>query len=384
LVHFQKGLTVMDQVLLRVIGLVCVLLASTSQFVLAKDAASKPINLSCGAKSQEACRTWADELYEREEFNAALSLYTELCANDYPYACHSVGYIHAEVFIENPVMSIALESYEKGCKLNYPSSCHNLGVAYEFWEGVDEPVEKVVALYTKGCELNYANSCYNLAINYEEGDGVKQSDDKYLELNKKSCTLKEARGCEVVGDHYDGTGDMKQSLKFHLMGCELNYAYSCQQTAWKYGYDLGDERDFALYYKYNVMACEMSDGAACRNAGRVLLGYTDIRDPKAPLDEAKGLALVLRACEDYEFSAACGDAASAYEDGDGTKVDLTLSHQLYTRGCDSLDPPNAYSCYKLGHVYFDGNDVIDVDEKRSEYYFQKTCDLGDEDGCDQL
>lgn len=374
----------MDQVLLRVIGLVCVFLASTSQLVSAKDTASKPANLSCGAKSQEACRTWADEFYDREEFESALSLYTELCEKDYPYACHSVGYIHGEGFIETPAMSAALESYRKGCRLNYPSSCHNLGVAYEFWEGVDEPAEKVVELYTKGCELKYANSCYNLAINYEEGDGVKQSDDKYLELNKKACSLKEARGCEVIGDHYDDTGEMKQSLKFHLMGCELDYAYSCQQAAWKYGYDLGDERDFALYYKYNVMACEIGDGAVCRNAGRVLLGYTDIRDPKAALDEAKGLELVLHACRDYEFAEACGDAAFAYENGDGSKVNLTLSHQLYARGCDDLEKPSSYTCYQLGDIYFDGNDAIDEDEKKSEHYFKKSCDLGDEDGCDQM
>lgn len=92
----------MDQVLLRVIGLVCIFLASTSQLVSAKDTASKPANLSCGAKSQEACRTWADEFYGREEFESALSLYTELCEKDLSLCLPQGGLYPWRRFHRNP------------------------------------------------------------------------------------------------------------------------------------------------------------------------------------------------------------------------------------------------------------------------------------------
>lgn len=367
---------------LRVLFLSALFTLFCSQSIIAEPE-SKAASL-CSSTFDSDCLKEGDAHYEAGRYSQALSLYNELCNKDNAEACHNKGWVNEKGLVETASGEEAIASYRKGCQLNYRKSCHNLAVAYEFWPTVDEPVEKVAELYSKGCDLGYANSCFNLAINYAEGDGVEQNFDEYLRLNERACVLKEARGCEVLGDHYDDTAQMKLSLKFHLMGCELGEAYNCQQAAWKYGYDLGEERDYGLYHKYNVTACDMGNRAACHNAGRMLIGYSEIEAPSFASDKKKGLEYLMQACHELEFAVACADAGDAYEKGDGTKVDLKLSRDLQKRGCDDLEEPSSYACYSLAYIYYYGNDSFKRDKKKSRRYFKKACDLGDEEACDYV
>lgn len=364
--------------------LVSLLSLCGAQATIANTNVSLTTSKECANKTLTECKAIADSDFDMENYEGALALYSSLCQSDVPHACHRVAWMHQTQTGVTQNLKTAINYYQKACDLNHGQGCQNLAVIYEFWVETDTPVAKIVELYKKGCDLNNADACANLAINYSQGDGVEKDDDKYIVLTKKSCALDNDTACEDIGDHYDETGEMEMSLQYHLKACELNSAYGCQQSAWKYSEDLGDKLDFAKAHIYNTKACDLENGAACNNLGRVYIGYSDTPDPDVKIDKVKGLKLLVSACYDYEIASGCGAAGYAYDEGDGVDKDQALGHKLFVRGCDELEDPSSANCFNLGNSYQYGNDVVKKNKKKAQHYYNKSCELGSESGCDKL
>ena len=116
--------------------------------------------------------------------------------------------------------------------------------------------------------------------------------------------------------------------------------------------------------------------AGCNNYGRALLHWDEI-DNALKINERLGVSLLEKACSDQ--MQACTGAGYAYLKGIGVEQDLSKSHQLYEKACDS-DDPVSQSCLRLGNSYKYGYGAQKSTIK-ANYYYQKACELGNEEAC---
>lgn len=120
-----------------------------------------------------------------------------------------------------------------------------------------------------------------------------------------------------------------------------------------------------------VAKCDAGVGMACSSAGRRLHTGDGV-----PIDKARAVDLVARACEAGEGAGACNAAGTLLSEGDR---DLSRAAVCFERACSEAYAP---SCGMLALAYRDGRGVArDVD--RAAQLFGKACDLGLEAACVQ-
>lgn len=176
-----------------------------------------------------------------------------------------------------------------------------------------------------------------------------------------------------------------------------------------------DARAIACVARTLTEACSLGDARSCGFAGRLLLdGRVE------PRDAVRGLAMVVRACDDGEriaCSAAvrwlldadhvqeahaetglrdwliaeqrcltseaseCLRAALSFEGGEGAPArDPARAAQQYARGCNL---GNSLACNALG-VALDYGEGVARDPERAVAAFERACKMGDSLGCANL
>lgn len=195
--------------------------------------------------------------------------------------------------------------------------------------------EKTVKIFSRLCEEGDAQACFNTAHMYATGSGVKQSFKSAVTLYKRACEAGSYQGCWFLGvayEHGDGVKiDAARADELKNMACRM-------QGGAELCVELGDAHyaseqiaDALGLYK---IACEAKSGTGCRNAGQILEHVLQ-RDPSDVL-------------------------------------------RLYAKGCELSD---AWACFSAGTIYYNG-ELAPKDTNRALEYFTKSCELGEENGCD--
>lgn len=184
------------------------------------------------------------------------------------------------------------------------------------------------------CDHNNPTACLQLGAMYHVGDGVKQSFSKAKELYAQTCSLGMGSGCANLGYLYENGQigrNYAKAAEFYEKGCVLGDADSCASLAILYENGNGVSEDLQQAVNYHDRACSAGLASSCAH-----------------------LALLYEQAENYEYAA--------------------IYHQ---NGCDAGD---AKECSLIARMYYYGQGVSQNEEKAREL-FKKSCDLGDETGC---
>jgi TPR repeat protein len=249
----------------------------------------------------------------------------------------------------------------------------------------DENYAKGYTLYKKACDVDKsAEACYELGRAYYKGIGLWELQKVAKEFYEKGCKLGEKRACEEIaklneqapkdyerGFEADDRGDDRTAIELYSRSCDANYLKACNALGYKYFEDK-DRKTYSKAAELFGRACDGGEISACANLGRAYYMGMGVKQ-----DYAKAYKLYEKACADGE-RVSCANLANAYQTGDGVKRDLLKAYDLHAKACNLND---LGACYDLISLYSD--DLKDKSARDPARYFNKLCELGYEDMCQE-
>jgi TPR repeat protein len=163
-----------------------------------------------------------------------------------------------------------------------------------------------------------------------------------------------------------------KSVSLFLKACTGGAVGDCEQLGNIYQYGLGLPYNYSLALPAYSRAC---DGAVAKGCDD--LAYMYRQGYGVTADYAQAMTLYARACDMGEASD-CEVVGSWSETGTGDgKVDYAKAAVYFAKGCDKN---NSLSCSNLGELYRRG-DGVEKNIDKAKTLFNKSCDLGYQQGC---
>lgn len=139
------------------------------------------------------------EKYKNGNNDDAMELFEEACSYGDGQICNLVG----RHFAQNFKFDEAVNFYEKGCEKNDLDSCNNLGMMYKRGKGVWKSKSKAIKLFRKSCTATFLTPCANLAIEYIDGEDIGMDMGIVKERIEKDCKNGNAESCFALALMYD-------------------------------------------------------------------------------------------------------------------------------------------------------------------------------------
>lgn len=330
------------------------------------------LNKKCTDGNDSICEKYAIELYEKEDFQSARDMFSNLCEKGFGTSCGYMG----KIFYDEFDYSRAYEYSNKSCLLNQDqSACLLKGKLLATGQGVTKNTNEAQQIFKNGCDQKSKESCHELFDMYWKGNGVKSNRSLAMKYAEKACNLGDSESCLIIG-----------TLNLPLM--------------------TNDKEAQKKSFYSNLKACELNDGRGCGFvAGFYIRGHVVAKDPLKTFEYAK------KGC-DLKDGRACGLVADCYERGFGINQDVNMSNAYNIKGCELNDPQacdniglvyqkaqdyisanDAFSkacggdigggCYELGMNYWGGLGVVQNINTAMDYLV-KSCDLNSPEGCETL
>lgn len=230
--------------------------------------------------------------------------------------------------------NLAGQLFAKACMLDNIKGC-TFGISIYQQQNENGIVKE---LAKKGCELNDAPACFELFYQLKDTNPseAKLYFDKFCELDPAN-----ASDCEIIRKEQKKKRDI---LSSHVAGCKNGDSQECNMAGLDYSglHNNESTSDYKLAIAYLSKGCKLNNKFACSNLGDLYLHAE--RDSKGfylAKDTKKAFDLKVKACN--------------------------LSNKV--------------GCYDVGVMYHNGTGVR-RNSKKSNEYFGKACDLGDQQGCD--
>lgn len=234
----------------------------------------------------------------------------------------------------------------------------------------------------QACEQGDAEACWVIGDrHYEAGQEHDDPEEIALALTylEKACDLGKGLACNSAGYVHDaGLGGVREdhvlAQKFYRKACDAGNETGCENSALMraYGaiYPPDEEPD-----KLDLSKCERGNPRSCYAAAVALLG-------REPLDEfaEKAATYLEKACRGGHGQA-CVELAYLHKEGLGVAYDLALVQMYREKACAA---GNFVGCHCLAWDHMKGKDGAPEDEKQSQMYFRKACDLGWSNACDMI
>lgn len=134
----------------------------------------------------------AYQLYERGEFQKALPLLLESCAQRNIDACKLSASIYANE--KTPDQEKILQVLNLACEYGEISSCYLTSRGYELIELYPQMIHAL----QNGCRWGDPTLCLELGLHYFQGQVIQQNTQQSLELWIKACYGKKKQGCELA------------------------------------------------------------------------------------------------------------------------------------------------------------------------------------------
>ncbi len=228
---------------------------------------------------------------------------------------------------------------QRACDEGSAAACTVLGDAYATGVGVPKDEFRAADLFRRGCDLGDPRACLSLAEAHRTGNGALVDPKRALQLYSRACEGQEPLACRAVGDLYTlgalGDADGKAAGYWYWRACTLEDAHSC--TAAGLWVERGEARrtvgsrdGLPLFER----ACDAGDHRACALLGeRLLRGVAGARrDPGA------AYGWFTRGCEPPEDLEACRALGVGLLDGRYLPRDEARGVVLLERACEQHDP----------------------------------------------
>jgi uncharacterized protein len=277
----------------------------------------------------------------------------------------------AKVAYDNGQFNKSVSLYSKACKNKNGKACMQLGWLYDNGLGVQQDPFKSVDLYTKGCNYGDGMSCNLIGQMYYQGRIVGNDDMKALGFFKKGCALNDSWACVGVTNVEDKHGIYNKS--------NVSKAYSLS----------GFNKNNDDVIKNKISLCNNGNIDECLVAGLSYLGGKE----GFPKDRNKAIYFSSKACnsnEPIKNAHGCILVSSIYanieKDIQKSKLFFNKAVEKFTSACED---GNSKGCLVIAGMYkedtvLSGIELLKKDMKKSNLYYQKACDLGEEKGCMNL
>lgn len=276
-----------------------------------------------------------------------VALLTESCKQKLAPACTVLGFVYLNGRGTTADPGKALAAYEMGCDLGDDDGC--IGAADVYSRGLLGQVDhgSAIPLLDKACKRGSGNACVKLAEKYAGALGTKQDDDKAAALYKQAF---QALSMQCPGD-----------------------ATACYQLGNLLTEGKGTEKDATAAFKAFDAGCDSGSGDACYEVARAYYTGSGVTQ-----DQPKAIAVLGRACVQYDSATACHDAVVTAEDmKDVMTPDDMLA--MAKRACE-LD---ARQCDVMGHLYGMGT-IVAEDQNNAVHYYQIACEAGSALSCSAM
>jgi len=227
--------------------------------------------------------------------------------------------------------------FKQSCEANIPESCVTLGALYIYGRGVEQNYQKAAALYQKACDLDGVVGCNILASNYRDGtEDMPQNYEKAISLFQRSCTLGDPSACEDLVKMFTQNlgGIQNAKTKKHTLqkACDLGSQASCQKLDAKYSVGSYIEKE-----------CKENNAHSCFQ-----LGIMYKQGKSVPKAHQKALVFLQKACNN-SHAMACYELGSIYQYGQSTTQDFPKAAQAYQQACDYNE---SFGCNKAGFIFY--------------------------------
>ncbi|MDR2364681.1 MAG: sel1 repeat family protein [Zoogloeaceae bacterium] len=340
---------------------------------------------------------------EAGDMASATEYYEEACAANHFKGCNYLGVITEEEDIKK-----AARLYQKSCEGGYAAACRNLGNMYYAGEGVEQNPGQAARLYAKACDGGSWNGCAYLGMLHETGDGVEKSIEKANALHEKAFTYslqacatennekEDSNSCyNLMGKNYENENndevkqDYTKAARFYEKSCNNGNSEGCNHLRLLYEAGNGVEKNIktaaALHEKtfaQSERSCaDKADVSRCYNE----LGARYEEGETFKQDSTKAARLYEKSCA-RENSEGCIRLAMLYEAGhggaSGRKKARALREKTFLRHMQACEEKGRETCYELAHEYEYSR--YNDNSGRMATLYEKACDKGSGDGCEQL
>lgn len=175
---------------------------------------------------------------------------------------------------------------------------------------VSEPAGKSLIWLRPGCAAGVWPACTDLGWRMWNGVGVRQDLEGAEALFSRACDHGYGRACRALS--------WLASDPFQWLPSDPEFEKVNRQKAF-----MVRRKDPARAAAFLERGCEGGDGQACWEVARILTNRPSYRQAGAapPGDEARGLALLERACRDLRYDFACSDLTQWYrQKGDQVRL----------------------------------------------------------------
>ena len=189
--------------------------------------------------------------------------------------------------------------------------------------GNNDEAEK---LYIQGCEENDYVCCTALGDVYNYREDLNKASDLY----NKACNGGDSRGCASIKTIKNKMQKNQESAVHNnqyneaLKNCNAGSSDWCGRLGLHYYQGEGIGKNLDLAEKYLQQSCDAGYGRWCGWLGSISYGKKDY---------FKMLEDVNKGCNG-KIAISCIDAGRLYENGMGTRLDLTKAADFYGKACD--------------------------------------------------
>ncbi|MEL6414275.1 MAG: tetratricopeptide repeat protein [Pseudomonadota bacterium] len=275
----------------------------------------------------------------------------------------------------------SLRLHKKSCDADSAVACLNLAAAYNRRAFDDPAPEEVKNLLDKSCRLGLDNACWGYLHYFTKRQTEHSDPTPYIEASDRICRRGLTDACNALSGFFAAPGENKtykneaRALEYEVLACGQGDMKACSWAGKWYrdGFGTSPNLDAALNVYRHV--CQSGDAKYGESACRSVAELEAVQNPSTGHSD-----LSLRACE-LGSSHDCRDLGWMYAMGEGVTADPVRATEFFKIGCER---DNAMSCLDLAGLYHWAEYGIEQDLDKALIYYQKSCGLGFEFGCDQL
>ncbi|HTJ44649.1 MAG TPA: tetratricopeptide repeat protein [Kofleriaceae bacterium] len=272
---------------------------------------------------------------------------------------------------------------DQACSQKLAAACTVLGFVYLNGRGVPADPKRSLDAYKQGCELGDDDGCIGAADVHSRGLLGQVDHASAIPYLDKACTHGSGRACVLLAEKYEGAlGTSKNDDKAARLYEQAYDALqsqcpgdstACFQLGNLYTNGKGTRVDEKKAFDAYSSGCDGGSGDACYELARAYFNGNGVAQ-----DQPQAIAVLGRACKQYDNALACHDAVVTAEDMKDVMTPDDM-FALATRACE-LD---ARQCEVLGHLYGTGT-AVKEDQDTAAHWYLTSCNAGSALSCNAM
>lgn len=258
---------------------------------------------ACRGGFGPGCTHLAGMYFEKEAYEDAHQLYRQACEHGDNEGCANLGFMASRA----GEIDAARELYTTACEAGSMSACENLAAVHQAGRGVSVDHDTAQSLFGRACAGGQASSC--IRRSWSLARGCREASCAASAETERQAAEVAGHACEEGAHPTVCTGfavhlesgrlvpkDSARARSLYTAACAAEEAWGCERLGHVLSRGLGGPRELTASASAYEKACEADFAPGCSALGAMLLAGQG----EVARDEARGAALLKRACELHE------------------------------------------------------------------------------------